>query len=338
MSTTSKSPRRVLVAAWRVAQKTLPPYSHKYSPKKFTQHQLFASLVLKAFLRTDYRGLAAAMQDSQQWCRDIELEKVPHYTTFQKAARRLLRSAKVDKLLAETVRQIQGKKKKVPLAAIDSTGLESHHSSRYYIRRRSREPNLWQTTTYKRYPKLGIVVDCSNHVILGYLTGQGPRPDIQDLEPTLAKTTDGVRIEWLTADAGYDSESNHRFCREQKGIRTLIPPKHGRPTKKPAKGRYRRLMQTRFDKQKYGQRWQVETVMSMIKRRQSASTSGRTYHSRRRDLLLMVLTHNIMILFRVKVFYRAWPTPFPQTGFPHDHPPQFSVQSWQSLHQSALLK
>ena len=114
MSTTSKSPRRVLVAAWRVAQKALSPYSHKCSPKKFTQHQLFASLVLKAFLNTDYRGLAEIVHDSAQWCRDIELEKVPHYTTFQKAARRLLRSAAVDKLLAETVRQIQGKKERLP--------------------------------------------------------------------------------------------------------------------------------------------------------------------------------------------------------------------------------
>jgi hypothetical protein len=31
-------------------------YSHRNSPKKFTQHQLFACLVLKNFLRTDYRG------------------------------------------------------------------------------------------------------------------------------------------------------------------------------------------------------------------------------------------------------------------------------------------
>jgi hypothetical protein len=31
-------------------------YSHRNSPKKFTQHQLFACLVLKSFLRTDYRG------------------------------------------------------------------------------------------------------------------------------------------------------------------------------------------------------------------------------------------------------------------------------------------
>ena len=38
-------------------------------------------------------------------------------------------------------------------------------------------------------------------------------------------------------------------------------------------------MQKRFDKKKYGQRWQCETVISMIKRRQAVATSGRSYWS-----------------------------------------------------------
>jgi hypothetical protein len=299
MSRTSKSPRKVLVCAWRVAAKVLPAYSHRYSPKKFTQHQLFACLVLKAFLKTDYRGLAEHLADCPDLREAIELKRVPHFTTVHKAAKRLLRSKHVDRLLDETVRLVMGRRRRVPLAAIDSTGLESHHASRYFIHRRSREPNLYQTTQYTRFPKLGVLVDCSNHLILGYLTDQGPKPDVRDIEPTLRHTTSRVRIEWLTADAGYDSEPNHRLCREQHGIRSLIPAKKGRPTKKPAKGRYRRLMQTRFNKQKYGQRWQVETVMSMIKRRLGSATTGRSYWSRRRDLLLMTLTHDIMILWRV---------------------------------------
>jgi hypothetical protein len=152
------------------------------------------------------------------------LAEVPHFTTFQKAARRLLRIQPVAGLLDETVGQIMGQKRRVPLAAIDSTGLESRHTSRYFIERRSRVPDLWQTTQYTRFPKLGLLVDCSNHVVLGYLTGQGPKSDIRDLAPTLSQTTSRVRIEWLTADAGYDSESNHRLCRDEHGIRTLIPP------------------------------------------------------------------------------------------------------------------
>ncbi len=124
-----------------------------------------------------------------------------------------------------------------------------------------------------------------------------------------------VALARLVADAGYDSESNHRFAREPCGIRALIPPKHGRPTTKPATGRYRRLMQTRFNLTAYHQRAQVETVMSMIKRKQGVHVHGRSYHSQCRDLRLMALTHNAMILMWVRVFYRAngspihWPPP-----------------------------
>ena len=45
--------------------------------------------------------------------------------------------------------------------------------------------------------------------------------------------------------------------------------------------------------------------MSMIKRRQGNHVHGRTYQSQCRDLRLMVLTHNIMILLFCWVFYRA---------------------------------
>jgi hypothetical protein len=39
-----------------------------------------------------------------------------------------------------------------------------------------------------------------------------------------------VTIKHLLTDAGYDSESNHRYAKEVHKIKTTIPPKHGRPT------------------------------------------------------------------------------------------------------------
>ena len=74
-------------------------YAHPCSPKKFTQPQLFACLVLKEFLKLDYRKLAAVLTDSPEWCQAIDLNPVPHFTTFQKAARRLLSAAPARQLL-----------------------------------------------------------------------------------------------------------------------------------------------------------------------------------------------------------------------------------------------
>jgi hypothetical protein len=58
---------------------------------------------------------------------------------------------------------------------------------------------------------------------------------------------------------------------------------------------------------RYGQRWQAETVMSMIKRRLGAAVAGRSKASRSRDVMLKVITHSLMLIIRVlaEVFYGA---------------------------------
>ena len=109
MSLTSKSPRKVALEALAVAQQTLPAYSHRFSPKKFTQHQLFALLVLKTHQRKDYRGIVALLSDMPELLAALELKAVPHYTTLQKAAERLLRDAQVQQLLGGTVERFRKK-------------------------------------------------------------------------------------------------------------------------------------------------------------------------------------------------------------------------------------
>ena len=88
---TSKSPRKVLQVAYATGQKALPPYAHRFSPQKFTQPQLLACLVLKEFLKLDYRGVQQLLIDTPELCAVIELTPVPHWTTLQKAADRLLK-------------------------------------------------------------------------------------------------------------------------------------------------------------------------------------------------------------------------------------------------------
>lgn len=311
---TSKSPRAVVLAALATARRALPEYAHRFSPKKFTQHQLFACLVLKQFLRTDYRGLANQLIDNPSLVTVLGLKQVPHFTTFQKASQRLLRTAPARKLLKSTVRLHLGRKRRVKRAAIDSTGLECTSASGYFVRRRNRVENPWKTVVYHHYPKLGVVASTDDHFVFALNAGRGPRPDVDEFRPLVAEANQVVRLVQLTADAGYDSEGNHKFARDMHGIRTIIPAKHGRPTAKPPTGRYRRLMKVRFDRDAYRRRSQVETVISMIKRRQGNHVHARSYHSQCRELRLLVLTHNIMILVVVEVFYTAVHEPLPYSA------------------------
>ena len=212
--TTSKSPRQVLFIAWQIGSSTLRRYAHRFSPKKFTQPQLFACLILKEFLKLDYRGLEELLKDTPQLQSTIGLRTVPHFTTFHKASQRLLRFRRAKRMLRETVQQAIKKrlmKKKVSLAAMDGTGLESHHASSYYVQRKAKGGKSTQNIHYKRFPKMGIVCDCASHFILALVPGRGPGPDIIHYQEALNQSLQSVGIETMAADAGYDSEASHRI-------------------------------------------------------------------------------------------------------------------------------
>ena len=85
----TQSPLAFTQKALEVARAALPAYSSKFSKKDFTWHQHVALLALKAFLKTDYRGVAAFLRDWSDLRHALGLTKVPHYTTLQKAATRL---------------------------------------------------------------------------------------------------------------------------------------------------------------------------------------------------------------------------------------------------------
>lgn len=86
-------------------------------PRKFTQHQLFACLALKAMLKADYRGLCGLLTDAPELREAIGLRVTPHYTCPQKAAARMLEDADVSKLLDATT---AGGPASTPAAAVDS--------------------------------------------------------------------------------------------------------------------------------------------------------------------------------------------------------------------------
>lgn len=93
MRTMSKSVLRVAREALAVGRAALPAYGSPYSRHDYTQPQLFALLVLKQFLRTDYRGLVALVAEWRDLRHALGLRKVPHYSTLAHAARRLLTGA-----------------------------------------------------------------------------------------------------------------------------------------------------------------------------------------------------------------------------------------------------
>lgn len=90
MRAMTKSAVRLAREALAVGRRSLPPYACRRSRHEFTQAQLFAILVLRQFLRTDYRGITTLLAEWSDLRRVLGLRKVPHYSTLCYAARRLL--------------------------------------------------------------------------------------------------------------------------------------------------------------------------------------------------------------------------------------------------------
>lgn len=307
-----------MLVAYRLAVQCLPTYWCKYSRHDFTLAQLFACLVVKEQMRRSYRGAEELLRDSADWCRAIGLKKVPDHNTLCRAARLLLTRGRVNRILDLVVRwavtaRILGMSQK-PLA-IDSTGCDSHHVSRHYERRctksrrgnsRRSRPKSSHSDTARRLPRFAIAVSCACHLPLSIWTGTGAGSDRRHFERLVIDAWRRLphRRLKLVADAGYDAEDSHRVARQDMGIQSIIPAAIGRPTQRPPTQRWRRYMawllktKERRRRSGYTQRWQVETVMSMIKRNLGDELSGKSAHSRKRDMMLKVLTHCAMILRR----------------------------------------
>jgi hypothetical protein len=318
--------------AFALAKRFLSDYSGRHSRHDFTRPQLFACLVVRERQKKSYRGVEALIEDCPQWRADIGLARTPDHNTLCRAFHELIKPGLINGMLdqmatwAERRRLIKGRIKPV---ALDSTMLESRHVSRHFEKRQrqtareraakaraakragrrvkrrdidteKKAADRRRSLTIRRLPKLALAVASSCHLILAARASTGGGPDAKLFEPLLFDAWRRARIKIAVADAGFDSEANHRIARQDMGVRSIIPASAGRPSVKPPSGRHRRNMHHRFarkaDKTSYGQRWQAETVNSMVKRNLGSALRATTSRARSRELLLRVITHNIMIL------------------------------------------
>ena len=184
----------------------------------------------------------------------------------------------------------------VPTAAVDATGLESRHTSRYFARRSGAEQATWT--------KLTVAVDTASHFLAGATVTTGPSNDSPQFQPVLAQAALAVGWDRVFADAAFDSEAHHAYARDELGIRSSVIPINTRGHDGPPGGRYRSQMPRRFApkpegsryRRVFGQRWQAESAFSRHKRRLGSALGGRSDESRERECRLRVLTHNLMLL------------------------------------------
>jgi hypothetical protein len=303
--------------AYRLGQEALGNHPKHFGRKGFTLPQLFACLVVREMLRLSYRKAEQLLRDTPAWLAQIGLSKAPDHNTLWRGFTLLCTTRRLNRMLDLLAQLFQGrhllKLRQKPLA-VDSTCYQQRHRSRHYERRcrkmqlppggkftgKSRpSANAARSLENRRMPKLALACASACHLILGARVHIGSGSDAPDFAPLLQRACQRAPVRVVVADSGYDSESNHRTARYDYGVRSIIPPKAGRPSSKHPAGYWRRHMRRRFhrqaDRPRYRHRAQAETVNSMLKRNLGDELRSRLPQRRKHEMLLRSVVHNIML-------------------------------------------
>jgi len=297
-SSSKRESRYVRVAriSYRLAQRTLPLYSHPKSPHHFTLPQLAACVLMAFYMKLSYRDMEEWLLATDAVCKELELARVPDHATLARAYKKL-RVRDFDKMKELLLSEL-GVEGSEEVLASDSTGFSPSGASAYYQTRSGRTFHWWEKGAY--------CVGCHSQFILSWRSGRGPGIDAPYLNGLrrdarryghygVHKGTKGTgrgrRRKWMMlADAGFDGRG------VQEG--DLIPPiRRGRGAHvvDPArKARAELVAQARLDGV-YGQRWKTETVNSVIKRRFGSALRSRKLSLQHREPIIKGLVYNIHV-------------------------------------------
>jgi hypothetical protein len=170
---------------------------------------------------------------------------------------------------------------------VDSTGVARAPASPYDQLRAGKRDRA------RSWLKWSVAVWTDPLVRCGQVADRGPRGDQVECRPLVAHTLARLPFTRLLADGGDDSEANHRWWREDLGLASIMPPVTGRPSRGMTTRPYRRQRQLAFPRQVYGQRWRVETLISVVKRRFGGAVTARRYWQQVKQTLRRGIADNL---------------------------------------------
>src|SRR5271167_3798957 len=259
---------RVAAFAMQLGSRHLADYGATRSRHDFTQRQLMACLILRAYTKTTYRGLLELLAISSSLRQELGLrDKLPHYSTLAKFSSRSQVLEIADAMIRSIGQAAFAQTSEPTAAAMDATGLETTTASAHFQCRRGGQRRKWV--------KISTVVLCGSLLPLSLVMDWGPNNDKCQAKELMAKAQTAAVPDKLYADAGYDAEWIHVQCREQWGVESVIKPAVHRADGQMS-GLWRSGMTEKYLKRKgYGQRWAVESFFSGLKRTMGSMLTAR---------------------------------------------------------------
>lgn len=245
---------RTVRLALRLGRRHLSEYAHVNAPRKFTQPQLFACLILKGITGVTYRRAEEMLALMPAVREAIGLRDVPRFTTLQAFADRPDVLALIDDALRTLGRAASGACRQD--AALDGTGVETTSASAHFISRAGR--------TRTRFVKLMLGVLCTSVMPAALVVDWGPSHDMKQAWALREKLRAACTPTALWGDGAFDCERWHKANWEEWKVPSYAPA-----TIKSHDGRVGGFYRKAFSEMRpreYGRRWMCESVNSAIKR------------------------------------------------------------------------
>lgn len=284
-------PKYVKIAvAVRTATKRsgMPRYRSKFSNRIFDQWIWIVLLVLRQYERKDYRSFIDWLEVAEPVIECLEMKRIPHFTSLQKAAARL-DSIAVRRIIGRFVREHESEEV-MRIVSIDSTGYRMEHASKYYQTRLTYKGK--ERDIHRRHLKSTISIDTETLMIVATKTRRGPASDHRDFHLVARATHRVARPDIYVADKGYDAERHHTLVREELMAMAIIPARNDDVPPYRTRGKYRKQMKRGYDRDIYNQRVLVETVNSVVKRRFGECIYSRKVRTQNREIELRYLAYN----------------------------------------------
>lgn len=283
---------KVAELAMRLGGKPLADYGSARSRHDFTQRQLMSCLILRAYLKTTYRGLLEVLDGHNRLRAVLGMEdKLPHSTPLQKFGTRSEVLKIADAMIAQigqAALRVQGRKESEVAVAVDATGMESSVASAHYLSRSGQQRRRWV--------KVSLVVVCGLLFPTGMVLGWGPSSDKSDAPALLEKALEvpvNLLPQKLYGDAGDDADWIHAYCREEHGVEAIIKPATCRSDGTLGGTSRPKMTKTKLQRSGYGQRWHIESFFSGLKRTTGSALSARKDLTLHHEAALRVLAYTL---------------------------------------------
>lgn len=284
-------------------------HSSKFSKKLYGNWVHIVLLALRQRMDKSYREFCDIMDVCTEISNALGISKVPHFTTLQKAAKRM-RITFLEKIMAGFILFTMAIHVRL---GIDSTGLQPTHASAHYVKVLKKDKKMRRKV--KNHIKLSTLVELGKQIIISQKIRRGPANDNRDFSPVVEKGKEildqaGKDVKSFDADKGYDSEENHRTAVEDLNAEDRIKIKNKEVPIHRTRGTYRKKAKRRINRLRANYRSKNETTFSTLKRINGSMIRSLKVSMQNKEVLFKEIAYNAARLIKpsleiLKDFYKA---------------------------------